>query len=56
MVSPPGVGIAVVGSSAGVVTSVVAVVVVGDGPLVAVEVVGVTDGDVWRELVLTAEA
>lgn len=61
-VSPPGVGVAVVVSSAGVVslvwvvTSAVAVVMVGEGTLVVLEVEGVMDWDVWRELVLSAVA
>lgn len=59
-VSPPGVDVAVVVSSAGVVnlawvvTSAVPVVMVGDGAVVVVEVVGV-DEDVWRELALSSE-
>lgn len=56
LVSPPGVSVAVVVSSAGVVNSAVAVVMVGDCTLVVGEAVGVTDGDVKRELVLSAEA
>lgn len=60
-VSPPGVGVAVVAGSAvvvslvWVVTSAVAVVTFSNGTLVVLEVVGVVDRDVWRELVFSAE-